>query len=85
VWSLPGTAFNLKNLLLRRAEVDVIFKLVLEDAGFVEHDFRLFYKYVIINVTDFRKLTILVSHLYSKISFFRISASSPHIVAQLHA
>ena len=36
VWSLPGTAFNLKNLLLRRAEVDVIFKPVLEDAGFVE-------------------------------------------------
>ena len=51
----------------------------------VVHGFRLFYKYVIINVTDFRKLTILVSHLYSKISFFRIFASSPHIVAQLHA
>ncbi len=36
VWSLPGTAFNLKNLLLRRAEVDVILRLVLEKAGFIE-------------------------------------------------
>ena len=36
VWRLPDTAFNLKNLLLRREEANVILRLVLEDAGFVE-------------------------------------------------